>query len=151
MKPSASSGTWELKLPRDLHSSGVYTLKIFNEQQNGVGCSDYASPFSVISLTLCPAFREADFTLPADTAVIEAGAFDGDKLITAVDARNCSSIGKDAFRGCTALTQILVDAECEIDEDAFSGCGTIRVYADGFGKAKTFCDTHDGFVFVKAG
>ena len=56
MKPSASSGTWELKMPQNLNvSDAVYTLKVFNEQQNGDGCSDYASPFSVISLTVFPA------------------------------------------------------------------------------------------------
>ncbi len=55
MKPSASSGTWELKLPQNLKSGAGYTLKVFNEQQNGGGCSDHASPFSVISLTVFPA------------------------------------------------------------------------------------------------
>lgn len=52
MKPSASSGTWELKLPRNLDLSRKdYTLKVYNEQQSGVGCTDYASSFSVITLT----------------------------------------------------------------------------------------------------
>jgi len=52
MKPAASSGTWELKLPSDLDlAKKDYILKVFNEEQNGVACSDFASPFSEIILT----------------------------------------------------------------------------------------------------
>ena len=51
MKPTASSGTWELKLPQNLNiAKEEYTLKIFNEQRNGYGCSDFGSPFSVFTL-----------------------------------------------------------------------------------------------------
>ena len=51
MKPTASSGTWELTLPQNLDiANKQYTLKIFNEEQNGYGCSDYGSPFSVFTL-----------------------------------------------------------------------------------------------------
>ncbi len=51
MKPAASSGTWELTLPQNLNiAKEQYSLKIFNEQQNGYGCSDYGSPFSVFTL-----------------------------------------------------------------------------------------------------
>ncbi len=51
MKPTASSGTWELTLPQNLDiANKQYTLKIFNEEQNGAGCSDYGSPFSVFTL-----------------------------------------------------------------------------------------------------
>ena len=52
MKPSASAGTWELKLP-DLAKSDYnspYILKIFNEQQNGEGYSDGAGPFTVFTV-----------------------------------------------------------------------------------------------------
>lgn len=67
MKPSESSGTWELKLPQNLNiSKEDYTLKVFNEQQNGEHCSDYASPFSVITLT------KHNFTYAAKGATITA-------------------------------------------------------------------------------
>ncbi len=65
MKPSASSGTWELKLPQNLDLSHEdYTLKVFNEQQNGGGDSNSASPFSIITLT------KKDFTYAANGATI---------------------------------------------------------------------------------
>ena len=52
MKPAASFGTWELKLPSYLDlAEKEYILKVFNEEQNGVACSDFASPFSEIILT----------------------------------------------------------------------------------------------------
>ncbi len=152
MKPEAASGTWVLTLPPGLDvSAGDYTLKVFNEQQNGAGCSDYASPFSVIPLTeaTVPEFGEPDLTMPAELRTIEANAFEGLAEITAVDARNCTYIGVEAFKGCTSLTQIMVDAECEMEENAFSTDGTVWVYANGEGKAKTFCDTHEGFEFVQ--
>ncbi|MBR3333548.1 MAG: leucine-rich repeat protein [Clostridia bacterium] len=152
MKPEASSGTWVLTLPPGLDvSEKEYTLKVFNEQQNGVGCSDYASPFSVIHLTKAtvPEFGTPDLTMPAELRTIEANAFEGVGEIRAVDARNCTYIGVEAFKGCTELTQIMVDAECEIEEGAFSTEGTVWVYADGAGAAKTFCDAHEGFEFVQ--
>jgi hypothetical protein len=52
MMSDESTGTWELTLPSNMYlSDGDYTLKVFNEQQNGYKCNDYASPFSVITLT----------------------------------------------------------------------------------------------------
>ena len=140
-----------LGFQRDAEHLEAVTLKVFNEQQNGVGCSDYASPFSVIHLTKAtvPEFGTPDLTMPAELRTIEANAFEGVGEIRAVDARNCTYIGVEAFKGCTELTQIMVDAECEIEEGAFSTEGTVWVYVDGAGAAKTFCDAHEGFEFVQ--
>lgn len=152
MKPEASSGTWVLTLPPGLDvSAGDYILKVFNEQQNSGWSSDFASPFSIIHLTKAtvPEFGTPDLTMPAELRAIEANAFEGVEEIKAVDARNCTYIGEEAFKNCTELTQIMVDAECEIEEGAFSTDGTVWVYANGEGKAKTFCDTHEGFEFVQ--
>ncbi|MCR5136254.1 MAG: leucine-rich repeat domain-containing protein [Oscillospiraceae bacterium] len=66
-------------------------------------------------------FGPADFVLPADLESLGDSAFEGDALITAVDARHCSSIGRDAFKG-TGLKQILLPKDCTIDSDAFAGC-----------------------------
>lgn len=57
MKPSSASEEWELTLPAGLTDGATYTLKVFNEQQNGADASgnaltDYASPFSVITLSV---------------------------------------------------------------------------------------------------
>ncbi len=90
-----------------------------------------------------------NFVLPADVGTIEANAFDGLTEMIAMDARNCKKIGAEAFKGCTELVQIRLDKDCDIDENAFSGCGIIDVFAPEGGKTQTFCNSHDGFVFVK--
>lgn len=93
-------------------------------------------------------FGTPDFTLPEGLTTIEANAFEGDTLITVVDASNCKSIGAYAFKGCTGLTQIRLDKDCDIDDTAFSDCGTVYVFARAEGKTKMFCDTHEGIEFV---
>ena len=51
---SAGSGTWDMTIPADL-AEGIYTLKVFSEQQNGDGETDYASAMVSIPLTIfCP-------------------------------------------------------------------------------------------------
>jgi len=54
-----------------------------------------------------------------------------------------------AFKG-TGLEQIWLDKDCEIDESAFSGCGTVFVFAQANGKTETFCTEHEGIKFVAA-
>jgi hypothetical protein len=95
-----------------------------------------------------PTFGTPDFTLPEGLTTIEESAFEGDTLITVVDAGNCTSIGAYAFKGCTNLTQILLDKDCDIDNTAFSDCGTVFVFAQANGKTETFCDTREGIEFV---
>jgi len=51
MPDSSGSGTWDITIPADL-MSGSYTLKVFSEKQNEDFRTDYASPFSDISLTV---------------------------------------------------------------------------------------------------
>ena len=46
---SQGSGTWDLTIPENL-ALGSYTLKLFSEQQNGDGLTDYASDFVTIPL-----------------------------------------------------------------------------------------------------
>ena len=41
--------------------------------------------------------------------------------IISVDASNCTSIGDNAFLGCTELEWIRLPMNCEIGEDAFFG------------------------------
>ena len=69
-------------------------------------------------------------------------------LITVVDAGNCTSIGAYAFRGCTGLTQIRLDGECDIDATAFSGCGTVYVFAPKGGSTEDYCNDYNNLIFV---
>ncbi len=50
-QPTAESGKVEIKIPSDI-APGNYTLKIFNEQNNGDRKTDYASNFTEIALTV---------------------------------------------------------------------------------------------------
>ena len=87
-----------------------------------------------------PKFGTPDFVMPADLTMIEISAFEGNTKMTVVDARHCTTIGKDAFNGCTGLKQIRLPQNCTIHADAFTGCGTVFVFAPADGTTQTFCD-----------
>ena len=61
-------------------------------------------------------------------------------MMTIVDASNCTAIGINAFKGCTNLTQIRLPADCRIDPAAFSGCGTVYVFAPAGDSTEAFCN-----------
>ena len=69
------------------------------------------------------------------------------KLIKAVETSRCISIGKNAFKGCTNLTQIRLPKNCAIDANAF-GSQTIYVYAPAGGTTETYCKAHENLIFV---
>ena len=94
-----------------------------------------------------PSFGTPDFILPTGVGTIEANAFEGVTKMTVVDAQNCKKIDAEAFKG-TGLKQIRLDKDCDIDEDAFSSCGTVIMYAPAGGKTEQFYNTHDGIEFV---
>ena len=97
-------------------------------------------PDGSLRMIFLPAFGTPDFTLPEGLVTIEAGAFEGAALITAVDAHNCTSIGPGAFSNCTGLTKILLPADCLIDSTAFDGCGgLVFVYAPAGGGTEASC------------
>ena len=94
-----------------------------------------------------PEFGTPDFVLPAQLTTIEESAFEGDTLITIVDASHCTSIGKDAFKGCTNLTQIKLPGECQIDPAAFDH--PVYVFAPANGLTKQCCDAQENLIFVE--
>lgn len=67
---------------------------------------------------------ETTVTIPADIAVIEDRAFEGNKNLSEVTAPNGTTvIGFDAFKDCTNLTNIALPESTEtIGAGAFSGC-----------------------------
>lgn len=95
-----------------------------------------------------PDFGTPDFTMPAALVTIEESAFEGTSLLHVVDARSVTSIGKWAFKD-TELTQIRLPANCSIDADAFTGCGTVYVFAPAGSATEEFCADHNGVIFVK--
>ncbi len=60
-------------------------------------------------------------------------------LGAAAYADTCTSIGAGAFKDCAKLEQIRVPANCAIGDGAFSGCGTVFVYAPAGSPAETWC------------
>ncbi len=96
------------------------------------------------------AFGTPDFILPYGIGTIEANAFEGMKKMTVVDARNCTKIGAEAFKG-TGLKQIKLPYNCEIHTDAFKNLEIVYVFAPAGGKTETFCNTHDNVELVSNG
>ena len=101
-----------------------------------------------VQFALVPVFGGADFVLPANLAIIEANAFQGDGLISAVDAGHCAVIGAEAFKNCVNLSQIRLSYFCQIDPSAFDGCGTVYVFAPSGGQTEAACAAIGNCVFV---
>ena len=99
-----------------------------------------------VALAPSPEFGEPDFILPEQLKVLDESAFEGVTSLTIVDAHNCTSIGKDAFKG-TGLKQIRLPKDCEIDAEAFGG-QTVCVYAPAGGTTEAFCADYDNLVFI---
>ena len=86
-----------------------------------------------------PPFGTPDFTLPAAIRTIEAGAFEGAAMKIVSVPEGCAAIGANAFKDCAKLWQIRVPANCAIGDGAFSGCGTVYIYAPAGSPAESFC------------
>ncbi|MCR5136259.1 MAG: leucine-rich repeat domain-containing protein [Oscillospiraceae bacterium] len=128
------------------NGDGTWTIQADLSEMNGFSVNIRLHPLDV-SVDV-PAFGPADFVLPADLEGLGDSAFEGDALITAVDARHCSSIGRDTFKD-TGLTQILLPKDCTIDSDAFAGCEKVYVYAPAGGETQTACGRIENCVFVE--
>ncbi len=90
-----------------------------------------------------------DFTLPAALQRIEANAFEGAKMAVVYVPDPYTEIGAEAFKSCTALTQIRLPQDCAIHDSAFTGCGTVYVFAPAGGTTEAWCHNRTGVVFVE--
>ncbi len=106
----------------------------------------------IAAVIACPIFddSEADFTMPSSLTSIGESAFEGNPMMSVVEAGHCTSIGKNAFKDCVNLTRIRLPAGCDIDPTAFSGCGTVYVFAPGGGSTESFCNDpdHENLIFI---
>ena len=119
------------------------------QRQDGIYTACFLMPVAA-SVTVAvqeAAFGEANFVLPAETTVIEDGAFRNVAEVRIVDARNCTFIGDAAFAD-TGIEQILVSKDCEISAAAF-GEKTVYVFAEPGGKTQNeSCADNPCLIFV---
>ena len=104
------------------------------------------------SVTLPTEFRRTltgvDFVLPDFIQIIEDNAFEGAKMSAVYVPDGCEAIGAEAFKNCTSLTQIRLPRFCDIDSSAFTGCGTLYVFAPAGGTTESWCQNRAGIVFI---
>ena len=95
-------------------------------------------------------FINPDFIMPENLAVIDESAFEGVTKLMIVDAGNCSSIDKGAFKN-TGLMWIRLPADCDIDDDAFDSDEMIFVVAPAGGTTQTWCNdpVHEYITFIE--
>ena len=127
-------------------TAGVYTVKADIAATENYNAASATADFTIAK----PTFGTPDFTLPASTRTIGDNAFEG-AAMTIVDARSCTAIGAEAFKGCTALKQIRLTENCAIDDSAFEGCVTVYVFAYSGGTTETWCQGKANIVFVSLG
>ena len=127
-------------------AAGVYTVKADIAATENYNAASATADFTIAD----PVFGTPDFTLPASTRTIGDNAFEG-AAMTIVDARSCTAIGAEAFKGCTALKQIKLTQNCTIDDSAFEGCVTVYVFAHSGGTTENWCQGKDNIVFVSLG
>ena len=114
---------------------------------------EYTFTMPEVNVTVIATFKLAfgtpDFTLPAALQSIEANAFEGAKMTVVNVPDTCIEIGANAFKNCTALTQIRLPKDCDIDGSAFTGCGTVYIFAPAGGATEEWCRNRTGIVFVE--
>ena len=129
----------------------LVSLDVKNTALDDVETADGQFSMPAISVTVTaetePFFGTPTFTLPAGVGTIGESAFEGDPLITVVDAGNCSSIGAYAFKD-TGLTKIRLSGTCQIDAAAFDGLDQVCVFAPAGGSTEAYCNAHDNLIFV---
>jgi hypothetical protein len=109
-----------------------------------------ADRFGTIAFTIPErAFGPASFTIPSACTSIEKSTFEETTALTVVDAGHVTAIGPDAFSGCKSLTQIRLPADCAIDASAFTGCGTVFVFAPAGGTTEACCEGIANCIFVE--
>ena len=81
---------------------------------------------------------------------MEESAFEGVTSMTIVDAGNCQTIGKWAFKD-TGLTKIKLPIDCEINDATFYGLDQVYVFAPKGGSTEAFCNApdHDNLIFIE--
>lgn len=82
-----------------------------------------------------------DFTVSFTTGhkTIEEGLFEGCTKLTNADLSNVTSVGKAAFKGCTALTAVTkLSSVTTVSESAFEGCTKLAAIGSSTGTLDEF-------------
>ena len=149
----------------DLNGDGLPDCKLIPQQSDDVlllplqgmtalapsftkDISSEHGPYGNVVFLFDPAFGTPTFTLPAGTVSVEAGAFEGDSGITAVDAGQCTFIGAGAFRNCAGLRKILLPENCSVSPSAFDGCGTVFVFAPDGSATEATCAVIENCILI---
>lgn len=86
--------------------------------------------------------REPDMVLPNALTTIDEGAFEGIYADVIKVSDGCESIGAEAFKDNTSLVQIYLPRNCEIDDTAFDGCGSVWFIAPAGGSTEAWTDRY---------
>ena len=127
-------------LTEGLAGKGTVSAFFSNKNQFFVGLNSDGEAILAIYEFGVPAF-----TLPAGPVSVGESAFEGNPLLTIVDAGHCTVIGENAFRDCANLTQIRLPQDCQIDPDAFDH--EVQVFAPSGGTTEQCCNEQDNLVF----
>ncbi len=90
----------------------------------------------------------ADGVVPYRTKTIEAQAFANTDFTVVEIPETVTAIGSKAFVDCKALTTVIFFTDnASIAADAFSGCGSLTVYAPAGSTAQTLAE-NNGWNFI---
>lgn len=70
-----------------------------------------------------------DIVIPESISYIDESLFEGCKSLTKIRIPNVTKISSNAFKGCTALNEVVIDSRTHdliIDNYAFSGCNSVK-------------------------
>ena len=152
-------GIFDLKLlPQEGESGDILVSPLHGMTALSPSCTkdisgEHGRYGTVIFLFELPAFEvptgsAGSFVLPSALTTIEESAFEGNAMITVVDASHCTAINAKAFKGCTGLTKIRADQNCAIHTSAFDGCGIVYVFAPAGGAAENTCALIESCIFI---
>ena len=132
--PEASAFSEAIPTGTDAGSYAVWYMLRVGEDENDPEAQMIEATISEL------AFGPADFTLPAALTRLGEEAFAGAAMKIVYVPNGCTSIGANAFRNCTGLTQIRLPKNCAISDTAFTGfTSLIAVYAPAGGTTDAWC------------
>ena len=95
-----------------------------------------------------PRLEGSILEMPASVTTVEEEAFAGISARNVVINADCASIESDAFADSRRLAAVVIpNPYTEIDPDAFSGCGQLRIYGKEGSTAQQFAEEQNHLFF----